>query len=41
MDETGNHYVKQDKPSSEKQISHYHSYADSRHNNMIIIKTMP
>jgi hypothetical protein len=30
MNGTGDHYVKQDKPSSERQISHFHSYVESR-----------
>jgi hypothetical protein len=30
MDGAGDHHVKQDKPSSERQISYFHSYVESR-----------
>jgi hypothetical protein len=37
MNGTGDHHVEQDKPSSERQISCFSSYAQSRHN---IYKTL-
>jgi hypothetical protein len=29
MDGTGDHHLKENKPSSERQVSHFHSYAES------------
>jgi hypothetical protein len=37
IDGTGDHHVNQDKPSSERQISHFHSYAECRPKQKIII----